>query len=236
VVARIEKMPGASQRIALPTGRYVVRKVRQEDVLVGEVDLVWGGDRWIDDTRLSSVALGDPLARGGWGRRRTRVDLHAIGAPPFLAGNPSTAGGGLEVRSALGPRAQVVFGGNVAVGARREWGGDLRVGQGRLAVGLAWVRPLRHVDVGLGGGLAAVGVLQRLRYLAPDDDGLIDVQEQFGSVAPSAWVDADLRLGVGPAVGLVLGARGSLIRATVDEQAGFYLHGEARAGVSFAVR
>ena len=44
-VARVEKRPGESDRIGLPAGRYVVRKVRRTDVLVGEVDLIWGGNR-----------------------------------------------------------------------------------------------------------------------------------------------------------------------------------------------
>ena len=45
IVARIDKKAGELSRLSLPTGRYVVRKVRRSDVLIAELDLVWGGDR-----------------------------------------------------------------------------------------------------------------------------------------------------------------------------------------------
>jgi hypothetical protein len=43
VVARVDKKPVEAQRLTLPTGRYVVRKVRRTDVLVSQVNLAWGG-------------------------------------------------------------------------------------------------------------------------------------------------------------------------------------------------
>ncbi|MCB9677676.1 MAG: caspase family protein [Alphaproteobacteria bacterium] len=237
IVARVDKEPGEAKRVSLPTGRYVVRKIRQADVLVGEVDLVWGGDRWVEDGQLDAVPLGDPLARGGWARRDTFLAVHGVVAPPFIAGNPFQVGGGIAVRRAFSPRIHGQVGLTGSTGARREWVGDLRTHQGRLDAGVVATRPLRHVDPFVSAGLAAFLVRQDLRWLAPDGDGGVqDAYESHTVVLPAAWLGGGLRVPMGPAVGIDLDVRGHLLRTVVDYAPGFAVQGEARLGMSFALR
>ena len=88
VVARVDKQPGETRRLALPTGRYLVRKVRREDVLLAELDLVWGGARWIDDGRafLATSLHDDPE----WALTATTPEIWA--ARTLRPGTPSSCG------------------------------------------------------------------------------------------------------------------------------------------------
>lgn len=236
VVARVDKEPGTARRIALPTGRYVVRKIRRSDVLVGEVDLVWGGDRWVEDGALSMVPLGDPLARGGWGQRTTFFAVTGAVASPLVPGNPLQLGGGLEVRKALKPRVHGQIGVSLFGGSRREWVGDVRLLAGRLELGVSFVKPLRHLDLSASTGLTGMLVQQRVRWLAPDGRGGIeDEQESHLVFVPGVWLGGGLRVPLGPAVGIDAALRGHLLGASVDYQFEAHVQGEARLGMSFAL-
>jgi hypothetical protein len=135
VVARVDKRPGEIRRLALPTGRYVVRKVRREDVLLAELGLVWGGDRWIDDAQMSTAALGDPLSRGSWNPRPIRLSTRLTGAGPLFAGSPFTSGGEAELRFLLRPTLGLTVLGGGERGSREEWSGRLHTTTTRLGVG-----------------------------------------------------------------------------------------------------
>ena len=231
VVARVDKQPGEQRRLALPTGRYVVRKVRREDVLLAELDLVWGGDRWIEDAQMAQVGLGDPLARGGWSRRRLRLTLRGGASAPFVRGNPATWGGELEARGWLRPTLALHGFVGLQSGFRDEWSGRLRVDLLRLGLGLSFDRQLQHFDVSLGAGLEATGIQQRVSYL--------DLQNQsegaltYLQLVPGLFAQGGLHLPVGPSVGLDLTVRGHLHSANVDAIPTFLVEGQALAGISF---
>ncbi|MFH1464639.1 MAG: caspase family protein [Pseudomonadota bacterium] len=238
VVARVDKQPGEARRLTLPTGRYVVRKVRREDVLLAELDLVWGGDRWIDDGQMSSVALGDPLARGGWTPRPLRIALRGTVATPFLAANPWTLGGEVELYARLRPTFSVALLAGHRTGARHEWSGHLRDHATSLGLGLVAERHMRRVDLSLGGGLEGLRMLQTVSYLAYGEEGAPPTwsEEVFRAVqwAPGAWAGGGLHQPVGPAVGLELTLRAALYRATVNDTPGFFLEGRGALGLSWA--
>jgi len=237
VVARVDKQPGEVRRLALPTGRYLVRKVRREDVLLAELDLVWGGDRWLDDTQMSSVSLGDPLARGGWAPRPLRLSGRFVAGSPFIQENPWTMGGELELRARLRPTLALAVIAGHKTGARYEWEGQLRLDATHLGLGLYTERHLQRLDLSFGGGLSGASLLQVVNYLEYDDDDYAIWDEEIfraWQLVPGAWAFAGVHLPVGPAVGLELGLRASLYRAWVNDSANFFVEGQAMAGLAWS--
>jgi hypothetical protein len=239
VVARVDKQPGEVRRLALPTGRYLVRKVRREDVLLAELDLVWGGDRWLDDGQMSSVSLGDPLARGGWVPRPLRLSGRFVSGTPFVQQNPWTLGGELELRARLRPTLALAGFAGHQHGSRHEWTGDLALDATRAGLGLLSERHLRRFDMSLGGGVEGLWVQQVVNYLEYDD---LDDEYALWSeeihrswqIVPGAWAFAGLHLSVGPAVGLELGLRANLYRALVNDSYGFFVEGQGIAGLAWS--
>jgi hypothetical protein len=219
VVGRVEKKPGKERRVALPPGRYVVRKVRREDVLLSEVDLAWGGDRLLDDRQMTSVELGDPLTRGGWSTRPVRVSVRGTGATRYLAGNPGSTGGELATRVRISPRLR--FDGVVghASGERDEWEGWLHLQTTRVAAGVSAQWPRDRLDFSVGGGLQGIRTRQYVEYLeAPESDepierALVDIQQ----VLPGAYLQADVHLPVGPRAGIEVGTRANVMIGLVDD-------------------
>lgn len=236
VVARLEKDPGEERRLNLPTGRYVVRKVRREDALLAEVDLVWGGTRWVDDAQMDIVALGDPLARGGWNLRPLRLSLHATGAPPLLQSHPPTLGGELEARWLLRPGLGIVGMVGRASGQTESWSSELTLRTTRLGAGVAVERHLRRLDLGTSAGLQTAWIHQRLDYLDYEEGEVEDLEViEAWAVAPGAWVGTDLHVPIGPMFGLHAGLRASLLRAHVGEDMRFMVEGQAVVGLSMSV-
>lgn len=230
VVARIDKRPGKDRRIALPSGRYVVRKVRRSDVLVAELDVAWGGDRWVDDAQLTSVPLGDPLSRGsGAFDRPIRLSVAGLGASPSASSNPLTAGVqvGLRVRS---PRAPI------GVAAAAQFVTGRKVGsRGRLdtTTGLAFLgvfgqRHFRKLDLVLGGGVSGLRIHQELRVEVGDRPWFDDDATQF---VAGPYGEAALHIPVGPAVGIATGLRGLVYPVRTVDQTSFFVMGQAYAGL-----
>ncbi len=234
VVARIDKQPGEVRRLALPTGRYLVRKVRREDVLLAELDLVWGGDRWVDDSQMSSVSLGDPMARGGWAPRPLRLAGRFVASTPFVLQNPWSFGGEVGLRWRVRPTLALAATLGHQRGSRYEWSGQLRMDATGLGLGLISERHLRRFDLSLGGGLEGLWVTQVVTYLEYDDEDYAVWDEELyraGQLLPGVWAFGGVHLPVGPAVGLELGLRAKLYRAEVNESFGFFVEGQATAGL-----
>ena len=238
VVARVDKQPGETRRLALPTGRYLVRKVRREDVLLAELDLVWGGDRWIDDAQMSSVDLGDPLARGGWAPRPLRLSGRFAASTPFIQENPWTLGGELELRARLRPTLALAVVAGHQRGSRYEWSGQLRSDATRGGLGLYSERHLRRFDLTVGGGFEALSVVQVVNYLEYDDEEEYTIWDEeihrSWQLVPGAWAFAGVHLPVGPVVGLELGLRANLYHAMVNDNPGFYVEGQGIAGLAWS--
>ena len=233
VVARVEKSPGESRRLALPAGRYVVRKVRREDALIAEVDLVWGGDRWIDDAQMGVVSLGDPLARGGWNVRPVRVSMRSVVSPPLTSGSPALLGVEGELRYLLRPGLSTVATIGYARGHREEWTGRLKSTTTRFAGGVMLERHLPRLDLMVGAGPQVAVLSQRVDYLEFDDDDDVDA-EVFTAVqvSPGLWLSGGLHLPLGPVFGLEFGLRGNLYSAELNHVHSFLVDGQAYGGLS----
>lgn len=219
VVGRVDKTPGELRRVALPPGRYMVRKVRQEDVLLSEVDLAWGGDRLLDDRQMTRVELGDPLVRGGWSDRPVRLSVRGTGATPYLPGNPGSFGGEVAVRARLGSRLRLDTFGGLAVGEREEWEGWLALHTWRLGAGVAGEWHRQRVDLSVAAGVEGVRVHQVIETLTYDDadEPLERVWVDREQLVPGGYLQAGVHLPVGPWAGLEVGARSHFLRAVVDD-------------------
>ena len=219
VVGRVEKKPGESRRVALPPGRYMVRKVRREDVLLSELDLAWGGDRMLDDGQMTRVELGDPLARGGWSDRPVRLSARGTGATSYLPGNPGSFGGEVAGRFRLSPRLRADTFVGVARGEREEWEGWLSLRTIHAGAGVVGEWHRNRLDLSVGGGVEAVHVHQFIETLAyeHEDEPLETTLVDREQLVPGAWLQAGVHLPVGPWAGLEVGARSHFLRAVVDD-------------------
>lgn len=236
VVARVEKKPGVSRRLALPPGRYLVRKVRREDVLLSEVDLVWGGDRMVEDRQMTSVELGDPLARGGWTDKPVRLSLRGTAGTPWILGNPATFGGEAAARWRLAPRLHLDTFGGYARGEREEWTGYVELSSLRAGAGLSTGWHRERVDLSLGAGLQGVAVQQGIDVLVYADEGEEPVSSanyDRWQIVPGGYAQAGIHLPVGPWAGLEAGARANLYRGIIDDQGRFLIEGQGFAGLTF---
>jgi len=233
VVARIDKAAGELRRLNLPSGRYVVRKVRRADVLVAELDLVWGGDRWVQDEQMSVVPLGDPLAKGGWSEKPIRLSLRGVFASPAVAANPVMGGGEVSARIRLAPQIGLAVGGGYETGALWSFGGRVRTGMGRATVGIQGVKRLRNVDLVAGGGAALLLFHQNLQYTEQEDRRTTAEDVLARQLTGGGYAEVGLHLPVGPVVGLELGIRGLFYPVEVDFNRAFFALGQAWGGVAF---
>lgn len=233
VVARIDKPVGELRRLSLPSGRYVVRKVRRQDVLVAELDLVWGGDRWVEDSQMSSVPVGDPLARGGWTERPVRLSLRGVFSTPIVSANPVMGGGELAARFRLGPGVGLLVGGGYETGDRWEWLGRLRSGASRAFVGVQGEKRFRNVDLVFGGGAMGLLMHQDLHYTEQDGRTISAEEVLSRQLTLGGFAEIGLHLPVGPLVGLEVGARGIFYPVDVDDAKVFFAMAHAWGGVAF---
>ena len=240
MVARVEKSPGEQQRISLPAGRYVVRKVRRTDVLVGEVDLIWGGNRWLADDELAAVPLGDALARGGWyGSRHGLSAQFAVQGPP-MSGGPVLLGaelafhGRLSRHWLLSPRLS--YGG----GTHEQEGVDVRLHQvafDLLALHL-WQKAV--ADFTVGAGLSAVLHVQQAGWSQissdTDDEGwgspnLVEGTTRRVQIGPGLVLAAGVQFPLGPSAAIDLGVLVRVLLVRIDSANHFFPQPAGRLGV-----
>ncbi len=235
VVARIEKEPGSSRRLSLPTGRYLVRKVRKEDVLVAELDLVWGGDRWLDDKQMAVLPLGDPLTRGSpWSLRPVLLSFRGTGSSPVADANPGHGGGEIALRVRILPTLGITVGGGYERGAKWAWTGRLQTGIARLGVGVLGERRFNKIDLQFGAGVQAMVVQQIFEYTRPGERNRLDgVTDRFTQFTAGPYVQGGVHIPVGPDVGLEFGARAVFYPVDVDLQRSFFVMALGYAGVGF---
>lgn len=230
VVARISKSPGRDRRMALPAGRYVVRKVRQSDVLVAELDLAWGGDRWVDDAQMTVLQLGDPLSRGAAPfDRPIRASLLVTGGTPIVSNNPFALGAELGVR-VRGRNRLVGVAASVGIdrGTLVPYGSELTSYAGVATFGLYAQRHLRRIDLVIGGGAAGLRLEQRLRLTT---GGTRNVRVQAIQHTGAGYGEVGIHAPVGPAVGFSLGTRLLTYPANAEGTVRLFVRGHARAGI-----
>jgi len=240
LVARVEKSPGEQRRIGLAAGRYVVRKVRRTDVLVGEVDLIWGGNRWLADEELASVPLGDALARGGWygARHALGVQFNVHGPPiaggPVLIGAELAFHGRLSRHWLLSPRLS--YGG----GSVNEEGADVHLHQvafDLLAMHL-WQKAV--ADFAVGAGPCVALHVQQVRWEEwgeqVDDAGwespsVVEGQTRRTQVGPGLALAASVQFPLGPAAAIDVGAVVRVLMVRIDGDNRFFPQPAGRVGV-----
>jgi len=172
-VAEVAKTAGAARRLALPAGRYTVKKrlAAGDGVLVTDVQLA-GGPAELDETRMRRLPLEqDP--QKGFGGARWSV-LGGLGGQRFFG--PSSASGYFPP-AGLGGLELLV---RDDLGHGLAWGLDMALGGGSSALTLTGVDPIavrfaelsggaslwRDLDAGpvtfsLGGRLAFIGLARR---------------------------------------------------------------------------
>jgi len=142
-VAEVAKERGASRRLALAPGVYLVKKRLDDAVLVGEVEV--GGELVeVADARLSRRPLEDDPQKGASGPRWSM--LGTLGGQRFFDAGarnglfpPATlAGAELSARDDLGHQL--------------AWGLDLALGGGTATLTLPGVSPIGERFTELGGG------------------------------------------------------------------------------------
>ena len=240
MVARVEKRPGELRRISLPAGRYVVRKVRRTNVLVGEVDLIWGGNRWLADDELATVPLGDALARGGWygARHAFGVQFSVHGPPmsdgPVLIGAELAFHGRLSRHWLLSPRLS--YGG----GSVMEEGADVHLHQvafDLLAMHL-WQKAVADITVGAGPCVALH--VQQVRWeewgAQMDEDGwespnVVEGTTRRTQLGPGLTLAASVQFPLGPAAAIDLGAVVRILMVRIDGANQFFPQPAGRVGV-----
>lgn len=233
VVARVDKDAGELRRLRLAPGRYLVRKVRREDVLVAEVDLVWGGDRWLDDARMTRLPLGDPMARGDWSSRPVKIALRGVFASPIASKNPVMGGGEAVATIRLAPTVGLTVGGGAQLGVAWSLAGRLRSTTAYGLLGVAFERRLKVVDLRIGGGAAVFGLFQNLELVTTNDrERLTGQTVDLRQLTAGGFFDAGLHLPVGPFVGLDLGARALLYPVNADDSLAFFVMIQAYGGVT----
>lgn len=235
VVARIEKQPGQVERLALPTGRYLVRKVRQEDVLVAELDLAWGGDRWLGEAQMSAVPLGDPLARGGWNLRPWRLGLAGVLATPMMPGMPRQSGLRVQARYLARPNLGASAFLGLQEGLDEGDFGELSLRSARLGAALTYERHLPRLDLSLSAGPQVMLVSQRVDYLVYEDEE--DEPYSLGEfeavqLLPGMSLCSGVHVPVGPRVRLSTGLQAHLLYGEVDDAPRLMGELQAHMGVS----
>jgi len=240
-VARVEKQPGDLKKIGLPAGRYVVRKVRRTDVLVGEVDLIWGGNHWMADDQLSSVPLGDALARGGWYGARHAFGLNfVVHGPPMVEGPVMIGGelvfhGRLSRHWLLSPRLS--YGG----GERELHGATVHLHQIALDVVFQHLWQKAVADITVGAGPCVAFHIQHARWtgvetqsfdnpgesvqLVEDGDAL---RTQFG---PGVTVTGAFQFPLGSAAAFEVGGLVRVLMVRVDGKNQFFPQPSGRMGI-----
>lgn len=220
VVAEVDKIAGKPLRLAVPPGRYLVRKRAGASTGLLEVELPYGGERRVRDEELTWRRYTEVAMKGGYLSVRNGAVLLLGGlATAPLDGTGRRAGAAVGYRRTLGPWWGML---TVGGGASRYPGVDLRVDERRLGAGLAGGYRFLEWPVvpHLGVAVEVTGVEQRIRR-----DREREIQDAFGTgpLPP--------RRALGVAGGLVAG-----LEVPLPAAAFLWLEGRALAGALPAER
>jgi hypothetical protein len=176
VVAEVDKAAGRPLRLAVPPGRYLVRKRAGASTGILEVELPYGGERQVRDEALAWRRYTEVAVKGGAlsVQRGAVVLLGRLETTP-LGATGDRVTGAVGYRHTLGP-----WWGLAALGAgtARYPGVDLRVEERRLGLALSaghrWLE--WPVVPHLGLALELTGVEQQIRRSREEE-----IQGTFGT-------------------------------------------------------
>lgn len=223
VAAEIDKRHGQARRLALPAGRYVIKKRMADHLLTDDFDLGDGQFHWVDDRRMDRVAFEDDPVKGlqlaaNWSERPVDVSIHAVALMQgFLTADAREElfpalpmyGLALEVGPLIGAQIRVEALGGFRNDVSIQLDGlQLRQDywQLEIAVGAAWGG--RFGDFLIAGGPRIAGQYVQRRF--PSDPILGDtVQDHFGFSPAAAltlgwFVHPDVTLGVTGRIGVLI--------------------------------
>ncbi len=238
VVAEVDKRAGRPLRLAVPPGRYLVRKALGHSVGLLTVELPFGGEKTVDESALVKRNFAEIALKGG------SVELH-----------PSAALGLFSLASAPLDGAGTRW--RIGAGYRRTWGeswGLASLGFGRarfegvqlattesdLALGIAGGYRLLYPAVSPLLGLGAEALWMRQSFVRAQE---ADIQRVFGQ-GPLPTRSA-VGFGAGPMVGVELSLpMGAFVLATIQAQVRYLpaadqsawslgAHGSIGAGATF---
>jgi hypothetical protein len=175
VVAEVEKPAGRALRLAVPPGRYLVRKRAGASTGLVELELPYGGERQVREQDLTWRRYTEVSMKGGYVALRSTalLALGGVETPP-VAGTGARVGAALGYRKVWGPWWALA---TLRGGAAGYPGVELSVDERRLGVGLAggyrWLA--WPVVPHLGASLELTGVEQRFARDREDE-----IQDTFG--------------------------------------------------------
>lgn len=193
VVAEVEKVAGRPLRLAVPPGRYVLRKRMGEKVGLVTFELPFGGERVVDESELQVKHFAEVAVKGGF------IELRPWS---FTLG----AGAESEQIDGFGARGRVWLGGRRTVG----------IWWLQANAGFSWARnvksPIATVEtqfLGRASGGYRYLAWPVIPYVGPVVEGRLFVQ-QYGYDRPEAFAAIDAKpaapnLAVGFSFGLLAG-------------------------------
>lgn len=195
VVAEVDKEAGRVLRLAVPSGRYLVRKRLGVNVGLLDVELPYGGTKVVDEAAMKRRNFTEVVMKGGYLELRpSAVAVAASGLSETLVNTGARLRLGLAYRHTWGEKWAVA---SLGVGTASYRGVDLRTDETSVALGLSG--GLRWLTTPL---VPLVGLLVELsatwqRYLRDQE---ADIQRVWGQ-GPLPGRRA-LGVGFGPVVGV----------------------------------
>ena len=248
VAAEVKKVAGARRRIALPPGKYVIKKRLADRLLMARFGLAEGKLHDVDESAMQSVAFEDDYAKGAvlkarlFADRPVRPALKASAAyqvflskqtrdllfPPLML-----IGLGLELDPIFSGR--MMF--DVLVGGAGQQtldysGLSLQYDFFELQLAIAWLWGFDEPSWSLMAGPKLAGLY--LSRTFPDDPDLVSYAQDHFGLSPA--IDVLFRYAFGDDGGFVLSARGGvgfMMFSVDDNRPTFYTQLGLSAGYEF---
>jgi hypothetical protein len=203
VVAEVEKPAGRPLRLAVPPGRYLVRKRAGASTGLVELELPYGGERQVKDEDLAWRRYTEVALKGGYLSLRNAAVLVLGGVESApIRDTGARLSGAVGYRRTWGPWWALA---TLGAGTASYPGVELRVDERRLGAGLSaghrWLAWALVPQLGV--SVELTGVEQRIRRSREDE-----IQDTFG-VGPLPPRRA-LGVAAGPVAGVEIPFRGDV--------------------------
>lgn len=195
VVAEVNKPPGRPLRLAVPPGRYLLRKRMGHKVAVVELELPFGGERVVDEDAMAVRHFSEVALKGG------TLELHPWGAMAVggissapIEGTNARWAAGVGVRRTTGA---VFLQGAVTFGAASYRGVALTTSENQLTGEVSGGYRLQWNPVVPYAGVAVSGGAVRQSYERDNEENIQAITG--GGALPSR---SALSLALGPVLGV----------------------------------
>ena len=220
IVAEVNLEETEQKNIALPAQSYVVKKRVKGGYLIGEVNLNWGGEKKMSDTKMELFPYSDVEAKGNWGTFDPNEIIASFRMRSgVVGGNNHLAGGALRYRRLVSELLEIGVSASFVTGTTSAVDLQLATHELNLETELLFVIALNDVKLNFGAAVGAMFVWQDIpgwdtRY-SPGFIGTVTAGAVWIPADPFA-VTLDLRAGIeginkndtftwGPRIGLAVG-------------------------------